>query len=75
MDVRRLLNIAYTSLVEGLDKRGRDNIDYELGLPFEHEMTPEQKRREEYRRKAIEIGADIGQDDLMRVFGMQQAGA
>lgn len=75
MDVRRLINVAYMTLAEHLDPSQRENLDYELAVKFDHEMTPAELRREQYRREAIRIGAIQGQEDLMGAFSLGQAGA
>lgn len=74
MDLRRLLNVAYAHLTRDLPADRRRQLDAELGEKFEHEMTREELRRLEYRRKAAELGIDLdGQRQLMDAFALKPA--
>lgn len=73
--MRRLLNVAFAALSEGLTTSAIADLVYELRRPFDSELTEEERRREEYRREAVRIGAWQGQEELMKAMGMKQATA
>jgi hypothetical protein len=74
MDLRRLVNVAYADLTRDITADGRKRLDAELGEPFEHELSEREQKRLAYRRKAREIGADVGQEQLMGAFKMPTTG-
>lgn len=73
--MRQILNTAYAALAENLDSQRIAELDFELRAPFPWELDDEERKREEYRRRAVEIGAHRGQQSLMELMGMSQLGA
>lgn len=74
MPLRRLINLAASHLFDGLDESTQARLIGLLRLPFEHEATTDQQRRDlEYQRMALETGAADGQQALMDAFGMEPA--
>ncbi len=73
MDVRRLLATVYAYLVDRYDAK---IIDEWLAEPFESELTDEERRRLEYRRRARELGIDTtgGTQSLIDAFRTPTAG-
>lgn len=74
MDLRRLVNVAYAHLTRDITADGRRRLDQELGEPFESELSERERKRLAYRRKAREIGADVGQETLMGAFKLPSVG-
>lgn len=71
MSFRRLLNLAYDHLVDGMDAKGKANMELLLRAPFDYELTPEEQARAERRRIAMRTGAYEGQSGLIGAFGLK----
>lgn len=54
-------------MLDGLDKDGRDSVVQMLNEKFPHEMTPDERKRAEWHRRAVEIGAIQGMRELMKL--------
>lgn len=61
MTLRRLLNLGYAHLTDGLDADDRKNMDTMLRMKFDHEMTKKEQKRAEAFRMAVQTGAIKGQ--------------
>lgn len=70
MQIRPLLNLAYADMIQYTGVTDTSEVDAWLEEKFEHEMTPQEKRQIEMRRRAKEIGEPAGVGDLMAAFGM-----
>jgi hypothetical protein len=78
MDLRRLVNVAYAHLANLSGESTADDrrrLDEQLEEVFEYELADEKERKRlEYRRRAREIGADVGQQALMDAFALPTTG-
>lgn len=76
MSFRRLLNIVYAMLAEQREREPErmDALDRQLNEMFDHELTPEERRRAMARRMMENSASGLrGQGDLlaaMRKHGM-----
>jgi len=62
--VRQVLNVVYVMLTENREQREIDQLDWELGLPFDAEMTRQERRQAEIRRATFKIRGDEGLTNL-----------
>lgn len=74
MDVRRLLNIVYAHLTRDLTPDGLALFLEALHEKFDHEMTKDELRRTQVRRKERELGIVGGDRALMDAFSMPTGG-
>ena len=65
MPLRHLLNIGYAWLAEGRDAQQIEALDRQLAEPFDHELTPEERRRAEALRMVEARGGTQVQDTLL----------
>lgn len=64
--MRELLNISYADLTQGMSAFEREAQDRQLAEPFEHELTPEQRKRAEARRILEARGQTGAPEGVMR---------
>ncbi len=69
MDLRRFLNIVFAHLTRLVDPEHLEAFVLEvLREKFDHEMTPQELRRAQIRRKERELGIEAGGRGLMEAF-------
>lgn len=72
MPLRSLLNLGYAVLTEGMEPERRDVLDRRLKEKFDHEMTPEELKREQARRMLEAKGQPVASPT--DVMGWMQRG-
>ncbi len=65
-----MLNVVYAHLADGLDAEALAEFDRDLTIPYDWELSPFERRREEARRKARELGALQGQRNALESMTM-----
>jgi hypothetical protein len=67
-----MCNVVYALLTENMEDL--TTFDRDLEMKFDWEMTPEELRREEFRRAAAGMGAISGQAEALGAMKMRTVG-